>query len=266
MEFSKGGLIVAGRKGADFVDPAGDTGCSVGRPGLEPGLGEADLEHLLPFFQCSRRIVKRDRAGAADGDGLDILGAEDRSHPGSSGLPSKIVMDARKDDPPFSTRSHCDDLVVFSQPLLKQLLGLDGADARQTLVFHQIDSIIADHQGGKLSSPPLEHQAIVACIFQGRSEMTTHIAISITAGGRRKGAEMGLPAARQKMTAQGAGGYYHQIFRTQGIDPHGQHIVEQAGDEAAPSQIFFSQLPGNILCAMVSTAKIVFQYLAGVTM
>ena len=107
-------LKIAGGESANLVYPIGYDGRSVRSPALKSGLGKAGFIHFHPFFQSSRRVIKRYFTGAPHGDGFHIFAPKQRQflsvRPGGQ---SRAIC--RQREPVFSSRADGDDLKIITQ-------------------------------------------------------------------------------------------------------------------------------------------------------
>ena len=72
--------------------------------------------------------------------------------------------------------------------------------------------------------------------------MTAHVAVGISAGGRRFGGKMNFAAGRQEVARQRAGGCQKHVFGAIGIGIRRQLVIELFGQKTPAADIFFDQL------------------------
>ena len=130
-------------------------------------------------------VADRHRAGAADGDGLEVLVAQEGAVTATSGLVVLVGGDAGPRELLLAGRPDGEDLGVLVEVVAQRLLDLRRLHAPVLgLRRPELDHVVLDRDDGRLGSAALDDDHVVAGELHLGRERAAHVAVVEDAGHR----------------------------------------------------------------------------------
>src|SRR5574343_960013 len=237
--------VVAGGQGADFVDHVHQHLGAVFRQALA-GDGVV-LEHLLGGIGCleeGREVLDAGNAlGAANGDGLEVLGTHDGADAGTAGSTVQVIDDAGEEHLVFARAADRGDanqrILEFG---LDGFLGVPAGRAPQVGGVAQFGLVVFDVEVNRLRRLAFEDDHVPAGELQFGTEVATGIGAGDGAGQRTLGDHGVTAAGGGHGAGQRTGGHDHLVFGRQRVDLGIDFLDQVLGAEAARAEVFVGPL------------------------
>ena len=185
---SKAGTVscVVDRKSAHAVDDIDQNHGSEGTQACAGnGMGFQCGSRLNAFIKEGLGSCHKDGTGALDCNGLQLLNAHDGSHAAAAGCTVFVVHDSCKEASLFGSRRDAGDAEVLPAFFIKGFRCIEDVFSPEVGGVSQFDLIIVDIEVDRFFGDIFEDNAVIAGIFQFRSEMSAGVGSADGAGERR---------------------------------------------------------------------------------
>ncbi len=97
-----------------------------------------------------------------------------------------------KENTVFAGRADHHDLILFTQPVFQFSFGTQRSQAPEIICLPDFDAFVVDDQEAWLSGFSGYDDHVISSMFESRSEVASHVGVSVTTCCRRFAAEVGF--------------------------------------------------------------------------
>ena len=232
-----------------------------GAPGVETVVGAALAQRFAghPAGGVPDRFAvgHLDTGAAADGDGLEVLGAHDRAEAGAAGDLVEVIDDAGVADEVLAGGTDLGDADLLVAEFLADC-GFHGAGDLSPEVgsVAELDLVVLDPEVDGFGRAALDDDAVPAGLLELGSPVAAGLGLAEEAGERRLGAHAVAAGAGQGDAGGGAHGEDQAVDGIEGVGAAGRLGQQVVGDEVAAAEVLAEEGVAGLLGPAASLGQV----------
>jgi len=187
------------------------------------------------------RISLGDGTGAFDDDGLEELGAHDRSDARPAARPSLHAPHDGVAVQVLAALADVQDADALAPFAVDPIVGGVGPFPPQVVSGEELDLVVFDIKERRLVGLAFDDQGVVSRFAELVGDPRSEVSVTVESGEGRLGRHDGLAGVRRRDAGDWAEGDDELVLRPEGVDSRLELIIEDLDGEAAPSDPFMGE-------------------------